>query len=249
MKTWKKISVLVLAVMMLLGLAACQKADEKETLVMATNAAFPPYEYYEDGKIVGIDAEVAQAIADKLGMELVIEDMEFGAILSAVQSGKADIGLAGMTVTDERKLTVDFTPFYAQGKQVIIVKAEGSTVASADDLADKAIGVQENTTGDIFCSGDYPDADIQRYSKGVDAVQALVQGKVDCVVIDSEPAQVFVSQNEGLTILETPYIVEDYAGALCKDNAELNAKIIEALNELLADGTIDTIVAKYISAE
>lgn len=217
-------------------------------LVMATNAAFPPYEFYEGGKIVGIDAEIAEKIAEKLGMELEISDMEFGSIVAAVKSGKADIGMAGMTVTEDRLVNVSFSDSYATGYQVIIVK-EGSSIVSADDLADKSIGVQENTTGDIFVSDDFPDADVQRYSKGTDAVLALSQGKADAVVIDREPAQVFVEQNEGLIILPTEYVVEDYAIALAKDNEELLEKINAALKELTEDGTVQEILDKYISAE
>ena len=179
---------------------------DAEVLTMATNAAFPPYEYYDaDEKIIGIDAEVAAAIADKLGMKLVISDMEFDAIIPAVQSGKADMGMAGMTVTEDRLLEVDFTVSYATGVQVIIV-AEGSKIKSVDDLfADGAfhkIGVQEATTGDLYSTWDLEDpeegeskAEVLRYKKGADAIQALVTGKVDCVIIDSEPAKAFVAQN------------------------------------------------------
>ena len=221
---------------------------EKKELVMATNAAFPPYEFYEGNEVVGIDAEIAAAIAEKLGMEIKIEDMEFGSIITAVQSGKVDMGMAGMTVNEDRLVNVDFTNSYATGYQVVIVK-DGSDIASPDDLADKSVGVQESTTGDIYISDDYPDADVQRYNKGAEAVQALLQGKVDAVVIDREPAKVFVEQNAGLVILPTEYVVEDYAIALAKGNTELLDKINTALDELKADGTIQAIVDKYISAE
>jgi len=220
----------------------------KEQLIMATNAAFPPYEYYEDSKIVGVDAEIAAAIAEKLGMELSIEDMEFGSIITAVQGGKADMGMAGMTVNEDRLVNVDFSDSYATGYQVVIVK-EGSEIKSPDDLADKSVGVQESTTGDIYITEDYADADVQRYNKGTEAVQALLQGKVDAVVIDREPAKVFVEQNPGLVVLPTEYVVEDYAIALAKGNTELLDKINTALEELKADGTIQTILDKYISAE
>ncbi|HCT63810.1 MAG TPA: ABC transporter substrate-binding protein [Lachnospiraceae bacterium] len=228
--------------------AETEKTGEKEQLVMATNAAFPPYEYYEENKIVGIDAEIAEAIAEKLGMELVIEDMEFGSIITAVQGGKVDMGMAGMTVSEERLVNVDFSDTYATGYQVVIVK-EGSAITAPDDLADKSIGVQESTTGDIYISNDYKDADIQRYNKGTEAIQALLQDKVDAVVIDREPAKVFVEQNEGLEILPTEYVVEEYAIALAKGNTELLDKINKALEELKADGTVQGILDKYISAE
>lgn len=223
-------------------------ATDKKELVMATNAAFPPYEFYEDSKVVGIDAEIAAAIAEKLDMELKVEDMEFGSIITAVQGGKVDMGMAGMTVNEERLVNVDFTDTYATGYQVVIVKS-GSEIKSPDDLADKSIGVQESTTGDIYISDDYPDADVQRYNKGTEAVQALLQGKVDAVVIDREPAKVFVEENEGLEILPTEYVVEEYAIALAKGNTELLEKINKALEELKADGTVQAILDKYISAE
>ena len=252
----KKIIALLLAVMMVVGLAACASSGNTATkgvLTMATNAQFPPYEYYEGDKIVGIDAEIAGAIADKLGLELVIEDMEFDSIIEAVKSGKADIGMAGMTVTPERQESVDFTATYATGKQVIIV-TEDSEITSVDDLSTVGgyvIGVQRNTTGDLYTTWDLEDAGlatIDRYSKGADAVQALLTGKVDCVVIDNEPAKAFVAEAEGLTILETEYITEDYAGAMSKDNEKLYEDVNTALEELIADGTVQKIIDKYISA-
>ncbi len=235
-------------------------ADEVKTveagkLIMATNAAFPPYEYYEGTDIVGIDAEIAKAIADKLGLELEIVDMEFDSIIESVKGGKADIGLAGITVSEERKEDVDFTESYATGVQVIIV-TEDSTIVSVDDLfaedANTTIGVQRNTTGDLFTTWDLEDeglATIERYSKGADAVQALKTGKVDCVVIDNEPAKAFVAENEGLKILDTEYKEEQYAGAMSKDNTALYEAVNAALQELIDDGTVQSIIDKYITAE
>ena len=224
-------------------------------LTMATNAQFPPYEMYEGDKIVGIDAEIAGAIAEKLGLELVIEDMEFDSIIEAVKSGKADIGMAGMTVTPERQEVIDFTPSYATGIQVIIV-AEDSEITCADDLfaegANYTIGVQRGTTGDLYSTWDLEDAGlatIDRYSKGADAVQALRTGKVDCVIIDNEPAKAFVAEVEGLKILDTEYILEEYAGAMSKTNPELYAAVCIALDELIKDGTVQSIIDKYISTE
>ena len=253
----KKIIALLLAVMLIVGLTACGSKTntvEKGVLTMATNAQFPPYEYYEGDAIVGIDAEIAGAIADKLGLELVIEDMEFDSIIEAVKSGKADIGMAGMTVTPERQETVDFTATYATGKQVVIV-TEDSPITSVDDLFDVGgyvIGVQRNTTGDLYTTWDLEDeglATIDRYSKGADAVQALLTGKVDCVVIDNEPANAFVAETAGLKILDTEYVEEMYAGAMSKDNTELYEAVNAALEELIADGTVQKIIDKYISAE
>lgn len=261
----KKVLSLILAVVMALSMlvlfAGCgEKAPTEEpkaednVLVMATNAAFPPYEYKENDAIVGIDAEIAQAIAKKLGMELKIEDMDFNSIINAVDSGKADFGMAGMTVNEDRLKNVDFSESYATGIQAVIVK-EDSAIKSVDDLfadgANNTIGVQESTTGDIYTSDDIEKAGlgkVERYKTGADAVQALVTGKVNCVVIDNEPAKAFVKANEGLKILETEYAVEDYAICIKKGNTELLNKINGALAELKADGTVQKIIDKYISA-
>ena len=224
-------------------------------LVMATNATFPPYEYYEGDQIVGIDAEIAGAIAEKLGLELVIEDMEFDSIVESVKGGKADIGMAGMTVTPDRAEAVHFTDTYSTGVQVVIV-TEDSPITSVDDLfaegANHIIGVQRNTTGDIYATGDIEDAGlgtIDRYSKATDAAQALKTGKVDCVIIDNEPAKAFVQEIEGLKILDTEYVTEDYAGAMSYDNEELYNAVNAALAELIVDGTVQSIVDKYITAD
>jgi len=263
---------MILAVLMLtmsLSLIACDKGDDtadaatttvatteapKKVLKMGTNAEFPPYEYYDDnGKIVGIDAEIAAAIADKLGMELEIVDMKFDSILSSIQAGGVDMGLAGMTVTEKRKESVNFSVSYATGVQVVIVK-EGSDITSPDDLVGKKIGVQLATTGDIYASmsvedGGYGEENVTKFNKGADAVQALLGGDIDAVIIDNEPAKSFVKANTGLKILETEYAVEEYAIAIAKNNTELLEQINKALEELIADGTIDAIVAKYIKAD
>ena len=217
-------------------------------LTMGTNAAFPPYEYYEGDTVVGIDAEIAQAIAEKLGLSLEIVDMDFNSIITAVQSGKVDVGIAGMTVEPDRLENVDFTDSYATGVQVVIV-TEDSDIASVDDLEGKLIGAQEGTTGWSYCSEDYGDDMVIPYTNGATAVQALLDGKVDCVVIDQQPALSFVEANEGLKILETEYAVEDYAIAVSKDNTALRDAINTALNELIEDGTVQGILDKYITAE
>lgn len=218
------------------------------TLTMATNAYFPPYEYYEGDEIVGIDAEIAAAVAEKLGLQLVIEDMEFDSIITAVETGKADMGLAGMTVTEDRLQNVNFSDTYATGIQSVIVK-EDSDIASLDDLAGKMIGVQLGTTGDIYASGDYGEDHVDKYNKGNDAVMALLSGKVDAVIIDNEPAKSYVAANEGLKILDTEYAIEDYAAAINKDNTALLDAINGALKELTEDGTLASIVSKYIPVE
>ena len=221
---------------------------EPGVLTMATNAYFPPYEYYEGDAIVGIDAEIAAAVAEKLGLELKIEDMEFDSIITAVTAGKADMGLAGMTVTEERKQNVNFSDSYATGIQAVVVP-EDSDIASVDDLEGKKIGVQLGTTGDIYCSDDYGEENVEKFNKGNDAIMALVTGKVDAVVIDNEPAKSYVAANEGLKILETEYAVEDYAACIAKENTALLDAINGALAELKADGTLEQIVGKSISAE
>ncbi len=216
-------------------------------LTMATNAFFPPYEYYEGNDIVGIDAEIAQAVADKLGLELIIEDVEFDSIIAGVQTNNYDIGCAGMTVTEDRLQSVNFTTPYATGIQSIIV-AEGSEITDLDTLiaSDAIVGVQSGTTGDIYITDDIGEDRVQRYNKGNDAVLALINGVVDAVVIDDQPAQAFVAANEGLVILETPYTVEDYAMAVNKDNEALLNAINQALAELTEDGTIAAIIEEYI---
>ncbi len=222
---------------------------EVKVLTMATNAYFQPYEYYEGDKIVGIDAEIAEKIAEKLGMELVISDMAFDSIITAVMEGKADFGMAGMTVTEERLQSINFSSSYANGVQSIIVK-EGSAIKSVDDLyaegASYKVGVQFATTGDIYSSDDFGEENVKRFSNGNEAVLALTKGDVDCVIIDNEPAKALVAENAGLTILETAYADEDYAICVAKENTELLDNINAAIDALTADGTIDAIIAKYI---
>lgn len=257
----KKFLALLLALALVLALVACTGKTDADvegggegdelggTLTMATNAYFQPYEYYQGEEIVGIDAEIAAAIAEKLGMELVISDMQFASILTAVQEGSADFGMAGMTVTDERKESVDFTSSYASGVQSIIVK-EGSPITTVDDLyADDAsykIGVQLGTTGDIYAVDDFGAENVIQYSNGNEAVMALTGNSVDCVIIDNEPAKALVEANEGLVLLETSYAEEDYAICVAKGNTVLLDKLNAAIDELTADGTIDEIVGKYI---
>ncbi len=248
----KKMVSLMLCVCMAVAVAGCggkkfnnpKKGDE---LIMATNAYFEPYEYYEGDAIVGIDAEIAQAIAEKMGMTLKIEDMEFDSIIAAVNSGKAHIGVAGMTVTEDRLKNVDFSDSYTTATQVIIVQ-EGSEIAGADDLVGKKIGVQLGTTGDIFAA-EIEDVQLEQYNKGMDAVQALANGMIDAVIIDNEPAKQFVSKAEGLTILDEEFVIEEYAIAVAKGNEELLDDINKALDAIIADGTVKGIVDKYITAE
>ncbi len=228
---------------------------EEGKLHMSTNAAFPPYEMTTDaGGFEGIDVEVAQAIAGKLGLELVVDDMGFDAALTAVQTGQSDIAMAGITVTEDRQQVMDFSDSYATGIQVVIVK-EDSPIATLDDLSNaQMIGCQKATTGYIYCSdipenGGYGEDHVTAYETGALAVMALVNGQVDAVVIDNEPAKSFVASNDGLKILDTEFAVEDYAIGFAKGNTALLEAVNAAMAELKADGTFQGIVDKYITAE
>ncbi len=265
----KKALLFLLAAVMVFSFAACQKETPApagtptaapntdavayegtyaEPLKMGTNAAFPPYEYKEGEAFKGIDVDIASAIAKELGTTLEVVDMEFDSIIASVQQGEVNFGMAGMTVTDERKAEVDFTASYATGVQVVIVP-EDSEIKSLDDLEGKKIGTQLGTTGDMYSKDDYGEENVTSYGKGADAVIALKGGDVDAVIIDNEPAKAFVAENEGLVILDTEYAVEDYAIAVAKDNAALLSDLNKALEKLTADGTIDAIIAEYIKAE
>lgn len=273
----KKILTIALVGLMAASLAACGKASETQIsnaasesasdgkaesksdgtaqiktveagkLTLATNAEFPPYEYHDGDKIVGIDMDIADAIAKKLGLEVQIEDIAFDSVILEVTSGKADIGLAGISATDERKQSVDFSDTYTTSKQLIIVK-DDSAIKGSKDLEGKTVGVQTGTTGDILAS-DIKDVKPERYDKGMDAVQALSQGKVDAVIIDSEVAKKFVEETSGLKVLDEAFADENYAIAIKKGNKELLDSVNKALSELKSDGTIDSIIAKYIKAE
>ena len=244
------------------GLDDTQQSETAENteggvLRMGTNATFPPYEYMdENNEVAGIDAEIAAAIADKLGMELEITDMAFESLIPALQAGTIDIVLAGMTVDPERAEQVNFTDTYATGVQVVIVP-ENSDIAPVEneegamevDLTGKTIGVQTGTTGDLYCTDDYGQEFVKQFDNGPLAVAALMNGQVDCVVIDNEPAKNYVAANEGLKILDTAFANEDYAAAIAKDNTELFEQVNAAIQELKEDGTIQTIIEKYIPAE
>lgn len=253
----KLISVLLVLVLAIGLLAGCSSEKsmtlEKGKLIMSTNAAFPPYEMTDDsGNYIGIDVEIATAIAKELGLELKIDNMGFNAALEAAQNGKSDIVMAGVTVNEDRLLVMDFSDSYATGIQVVIVK-EGSDV-TMDNLADKMIGTQLGTTGYIYASdtpenGGYGEDHVIGYDNGITAVQALVNGQVDCVIIDNAPAQEFVKANPGLTILEGTWVEEQYAIGFKKGNTELVNAVNEALKKLIADGTVQSIVDKYIPAE
>ena len=258
----KKIISLVLAFAMAISLSACSSSEnsgdtQTKKLTLATSADFPPYEYVaDDGSYAGIDVEVAGKIAEKMGMELEVVNMNFNSIVASVSTGKYDMGMAGLTVTEDRLQSVDFSNPYANGVQAIIVK-EGSEIESVDDLyaegASYKVGAQISTTGAIYFATDIEDGlttcKLQEFNTGADAILALSSGKIDCVIIDNEPAKSFVAANEGLKILDTEYTNEDYAICVAKGNTELLDKINAALQELIDDGTVQSIIDKYISAD
>ena len=279
----KKILAMAMAVVMALGLSACGGSNAAASssaagsvsgsasgsasngdpafttvtpgkLTMSTNASFPPYEMVaDDGSFEGIDIEVAGAIAEKLGLELQVDDMGFDAALQAAQTGKSDMVMAGVTITEERQAVMDFSNSYANGVQVVIVK-EGSPIQTVDDLANaNMIGCQMGTTGYTFCSdtpenGGFGEDHVTPYDDGAAAVQALMNGQIDAVVIDNKPAQEYVAANPGLKILDGEFTNEDYAIGVAKGNTALLDAINGALEELTNDGTIQSIVDKYISA-
>ena len=227
--------------------AAAEKTESTGgKIVMVTNAEFPPYEYHENDTIVGIDADIARAVAEQMGMELEIQDMAFDSLIPAIQSGKADFAAAGMTVNEDRLKNVDFTDTYAQAAQVIIVTKD-SPIASPDDLTGKKIGVQTGTTGDIYAD-DVENAEVQRFNKGMEAVMALNQGKIDAVIIDREPAKVFVKENEGLKILDEAFTEEEYAIAVKKGNTELLEAINATIARMQEDGTYESLVNAFMPA-
>ncbi|MBE7039023.1 MAG: basic amino acid ABC transporter substrate-binding protein [Ruminococcaceae bacterium] len=242
----KIISLIMVVAIMLCMFVGCGKTEQDNVITMATSADFEPYEYYENDKIVGIDIDIMNAVCEKIGMQLQPEDMSFDSVIGAAQTGKADIAMSGITITEDRKNMVDFTIPYTSTTQSIIV-AHGSAITVKADLKDKKIGVQINTTGDTQVTEEFGDAAVDRYQNGALAVESLKNGKVDCVVIDGEVAKALVDANEGLEIIADAYSIEEYAIALQKGNTELLNKINGALEELLADGTIDEIIAKYIT--
>ena len=234
---------------------------EEGKLIMVTNASFPPYEMTDDNNnVIGIDPEIAQAIADKLGLELVIDNIDFDAALISVQEGRADVMLAGLTYNADRDLVMDFTDPYATGVQVIIVREGDTTIAGTNDdlqlvdadgnvLEDIQIGVQRGTTGELYCQDAHGVDHVTSLDNGSVAVQALLNGQVDCVVIDNGPAQEYVAATPGLEILEGAYVVEDYCAAVDEGNTALLEAVNTALNELIDDGTVQAIMDKYIAAE
>jgi polar amino acid transport system substrate-binding protein len=257
MKLGKRLLVIAAAIILLVSLTGCSGVKNLDAIkksgkiIMATNAAFQPYEYIENGKVVGFDVELANAIAEKLGVELEVLDIDFDSVITSVQSGKADMALAGLTITDERKKLIDFSDSYITATQVIIVP-EGSAIASAADLDGKKVGVQLGTTGDLYISdpatwlGLDIKCEVQQYKKGSEAILELLNGKLDAVVIDDQPAKKFVEQNTGLKVIDEALTEEQYAVAVSKGNKELLAAVNEVIAELKANGKFDALLAEYI---
>ncbi len=265
MKTRKKTVWLTLVLSLLLALTACTPITSEESdgtaaddgtatetappkLVMATDPTFPPYEYNGDQGIAGIDIDIANKIAAKLGLELEIKTIPFNDIVAAVQNKQVDIGMAALTADETRLAAVDFTSPYATGKQVIIVNKDSDITAPAG-LAGKRIGVQQNTAGSTYCTEEFGTAAVQSFGTGADALQALLQGSVDAVVIDDGPAKVLAQTSQSVVILDTEYKLDKYAIAVNKDSSSLLKKINSALAELKASGEIQSIIDSYIKAE
>lgn len=218
-------------------------------LIMATEATFPPYEYMQGSEVVGVDVDIARAIAEELGLELVVEEMDFSAALAATQTGKADFAAAGISITEERQKTMDFSVEYANSKQVILTR-EDTGVNSPDDLQSIAVGVQLGTVADLELSenpDDYPGIEIERYNKYTDAVTDLINGRLDAIVLDSLPAQQLKTMDEGLIICDEELFTDVYAIAVKKGNTELLDAINTALEKLIADGRVDEFTENHLS--
>lgn len=250
----KKIVSIALSLIMIISLVACGSSNTAsadgssgatEKFVVATNAEFPPYEYKEGQEFVGIDVDIVNAIADKLGKELEVLDIAFDAVLPAVVSGKADMAASGITITEDRKQNVDFSIPYTKAVQMVIV-TEDSEIKTVDDLAGKKIGVQQGTTGDIYCTDDFGEECMVRYSKIADGVLPLKNGQIDCLVIDDQVAINVVQNNSGIKTLETAYAEEEYAFAIQKGNKELLDQVNEVIKDLETSGKLAEIKAKFI---
>ncbi len=241
----KVLAIIMVAILALAVFAGCGEKTDDNVLTMATSADFPPYEFYENDEIVGIDVEIMNAVCEKIGMTLDIQDMSFDSVIGAAQTGKADIAMSGITITEDRKNMINFTIPYTSTAQSIIVVSGGAIAAKAD-LEGKKIGVQINTTGDTQVTEEFGDDAVERFQNGALAVESLKNGKIDCVVIDGEVAKALVAANEGLEIIADAYSLEEYAIAVSKENTELLEKINGALEEIIADGTVEAIMDKYI---
>lgn len=233
---------LFLLVLVLFLCTSCGKNENE--LVMVTEAGFAPYEYYEDGEIVGVDVDIAKEIAKEMGKELVIKDVAFDSIINEVNSGKADFGAAGISYDEERAKQIDFTINYATSKQVVVVR-EGSSIDDIDKISNQKIAVQLGSTGDMYVTDNYPNAEIVRQKKYLAAVQDLKSAKVDLIVMDELPAQEIIKTNDGLVILDEELFTDSYGMVVKKGNTELLNTINDVLTRLQNEGKIEEFMINH----
>ncbi len=252
----KKTGIVLLVLVLLVGLGACsrtvntmERIADNDRVIMGTNAEFPPFEYRDEtGAVAGFDVALAEEIAADLGVELVIEDMDFNALIAALNSGKIDFVAAGMTVTEDRLENADFSVAYFDASQVIIVQADNTDINGADDLVGKRIGVQEGTTGDLEAS-EIEGVEMFRYRKGIDGIMDLKNGNIDAVVIDGQPAGVFVQLNADLRMLDDALTVEEYAIAVRKGDSAFLSSINASIERIKASGRYQEIYDEYIEQD
>ena len=242
MKHTKYIITTVLIICMTFLISGCSKNENE--LVLVTEAGFAPYEYYEDGKIVGVDIDIAKEIAKELGKELVIKDVSFDFVINEVKSGKADFAAAGISITEERAKEVDFTIEYTVSNQVVVVK-KGSNIKSFDDIKNKKIAVQLGTVADLYVEENYKDATIVSHKKYLSAVEDVKTGKADCIIMDELPAKEIVKENNNLIILDGILFQDKYGMIIKKGNDELKESINTILERMINDGTIEKLVLKH----
>lgn len=233
---------IVIILLIILGLTGCGKNSNE--LVMVTEAGFAPYEYYENGEIVGVDIDIAQEIAKELGKELVVKDVAFDSIINEVKTGKADFGAAGISYTSERAEQVDFSINYSVSKQVVVVK-ENSKITNIDSISNKKIAVQLGSVADTYVTDEYKNANITREKKYLAALQDLKDDKVDCVIMDELPAKEILNNNTGLKILSGSLTNDSYGMIVKKGNTELLEAINKVLEKLKNDGTIDNYIINH----
>lgn len=239
----RKIMYCMILIFSLFILGGCG-SDRDKQLIMVTEAGFAPYEFYENGEIVGVDVEIAREIAEAMGKELVVKDVAFDFIINEVQSGKADFGAAGISITDERKEQVDFTIEYTVSNQVVVVRND-SPIQNFDELKDKKIAVQLGTVGEDYVENTYPEASIVTQKKYLAAAEDVKSGKADCIVMDELPAKELVASNPELKIMDGILFSDKYGMVVKKGNTELLNKINEVLTRLMNEGKIEEYILKY----
>lgn len=236
----------VVMIFLILFLGGCGKDDDK--LVMVTEAGFAPYEYYENGEIVGVDIDIAKEIAKYLGKELVVKDVAFDSIINEVKTGKADFGAAGISYNEERAKQVDFTINYSTSKQIVVVKEDNIKI-NINDLDNLKIAVQIGSVGDTYVTKNYPNAEIVRQKKYLAAIQDLLKNKVDCVVMDELPAKEILKNNAGLKILNQELFSDTYGMVVKKGNKELLDAINKVLEDLIEEGKINEYIINHMEGE